>query len=236
MIGESIAALRFSPQEWVLDIGCGDGYLTKGIAERVPDGAAVGVDASPRMISAADDSPVRAGARFVVADARALPFGPSFDAAVSFNALHWVPDQALALAQIAAILKFGGRALLQLVCASARESLESVVMRVCQSPTWAPWFEDFVAPFTHPDPDDYGRLAATAGLTCTALTVTDREWDFGSRETFERWCGVGTTAWTDRLPAELRAQFVSDEVSAYEPIAGRPGLFRFTQMRVELAK
>jgi len=43
-----------------------------------------------------------------------------------------------------------------------------------------------------------------------------------------------STAWTDRLPEQDRAEFVADKVQAYEPIAGRQGLLRFTQMRALL--
>ena len=68
------------------------------------------------------------------------------------------------------------------------------------------------------------------------MTVADREWDFGSRDQFERWCAVCSTAWTDRLPIEDRDRFVGDEVRAYEPVAGRQGLFRFTQMRATLRR
>jgi hypothetical protein len=33
MITEAMAALSCSPEEWVLDIGCGDGFLTRAIAD-----------------------------------------------------------------------------------------------------------------------------------------------------------------------------------------------------------
>lgn len=238
MITEAMAALSFSPDERVLDIGCGDGFLTRAIADLVPRGGAVGADASRRMIATAHEAtaPTASGPWFVVADARRLPFTSCFDAAVSFNALHWVQQQDEALAQLAAVVRPGGRITIQMVCAGDRQSLESTAMEVCRRPEWAAGFEGFVAPFAHVEPDHFRDLAASAGLTVAAVTVADRQWDFGSREAFERWCAVGSTAWTDRLPESERARFVSDEVDAYEPIAGRPGLFHFTQMRAELRR
>lgn len=78
----------------MLDVGCGDGFLIRAVAGMVPGGYAVGADASPRMIATAHAAaPTDSGPWFVVADARRLPFGPHFDAVVSFNALHWVREQ-----------------------------------------------------------------------------------------------------------------------------------------------
>lgn len=238
MIAEAMSTLSFSTDDWVLDIGCGDGFLTTEIAKLVPGGGAVGADASRRMIATAHagTAATASGPWFVVADARRLPFTGCFDAAVSFNALHWVPQQDEALSQLAAVVKPGGRITVQMVCAGERPSLESTAMTVCQSPSWASWFEGFAAPFVHVDPDHFADLATAAGLTVDDLTVVDRDWDFGTRAAFERWCGVGSTAWTDRLPEAERARFVTEEVDAYEPIAGRPGLFRFTQMRAVLQR
>jgi trans-aconitate 2-methyltransferase len=172
----------------------------------------------------------------VVADARRLPFGERFDVVVSFNALHWVPEQQQVLGQIAAVLRPGGRALIQMVCAGERKSLEAVAMEICRDPRWARSFEGFGAPLIHVNPDDYGDLASSAGLTLTNITVTDREWDYGSRNGFRQWCAVGTTAWTGRLPAEDRERFVDELVSVYEGVVGRPGLFRYMQMRAELRR
>jgi trans-aconitate 2-methyltransferase len=228
--------MHFGARDRVLDVGCGDGYLTRAVAGMVTDGCAVGVDASPRMIQTAHGggAATDSGPWYVVADARRLPFAEFFDAVVSFNALHWIPGQRQALGEIANVLRPGGRALIQVVCAGPRTSLEETAMTVCQSPRWARWFDGFSAPYVHVDPAAYGDLAALAGLTLDDVDVTDREWDFGSRDEFIRWCAVGSTAWTDRVPEQDRAEFVADEVQAYEPIAGRRGLFRFTQMRALL--
>ena len=53
MATEAVTALQFGAGDRVLDVGCGDGYLTRAVAGMVPDGCAVGVDASPRMIETA---------------------------------------------------------------------------------------------------------------------------------------------------------------------------------------
>lgn len=96
---------------------------------------------------------------------------------MSFNALHWVPEQKQALGQIASALRVGGRALIQVVCAGERPSLETVAMTTCRSPRWGSAFDGFAAPFIHVEPAGYGELAASAGPALTNLTVTDREWD-----------------------------------------------------------
>ena len=238
MIEEAKTSLVLAESDRILDVGCGDGYLTHAIAHMVPDGLVAGADASRRMIATAHaaQAPTESGPWFVVADARRLPFGELFDVVVSFNALHWVPEQRLALSQIAAVLRPGGRALVQMVCAGERTSLEAVAMQICRAPRWADRFAAFTAPFIHVDPGDYGDLAASAGLTLTDLTVSDREWDYGSRNGFRQWCAVGTTAWTDRLAPDDRECFVDELVAAYEEVVGTPGLFRYMQMRAGLRR
>ena len=236
MIGEAMTGLEFGRADRILDIGCGDGFLTAAIAAMAPDGVVVGADPSHRMVDAAHASiaPRESGPWFVVADVRALPFGESFDAAVSFNALHWVPQQDLAWRQIAAVLRPGGSVTVQLVCAGPRPSLEDVTMDVCRTPRWATWFDGFEAPFVHPDPREFADVARAAGLVVDDVTVTDRRWDFGSREAFAQWSAMGSTAWTDRLPEDRRTAFVDEQIDGYEPLAGAPGTFRFMQMRARL--
>ena len=233
---ETLAELVVDGGEWVLDIGCGDGFLTREIANRLPRGYIVGVDASPRMVATAGQGgrSAPAGPVFVCADARRLPFGSNFDMVISFNALHWVPQLGDALTGIAKALRPGGRALIQMVCGSARPSIESTATQVAASPRWAPYFVGFSPPFVHPDPAAFRELADRSGLRVDSVTVRDREWDFESKEQFTAWCTVGCTAWTDRVPESERAAFVDDMVHAYQLVAGGPGLFRFMQLRAEL--
>ncbi|MDI1465411.1 class I SAM-dependent methyltransferase [Catellatospora sp. KI3] len=237
MATASLESVAVAGSERVLDVGCGDGYVTRQLAARVPDGSVLGVDASPRMIDAAhaaDGGP--ANVSFQFGDVTTMTFGPEFDLVVSFNALHWVPDQETAYRAIAAALKPSGRALVQFVCHGPRRSVERVAMDVTRDPRWAAAFADLAQPYVHIDPDDLAKIVGSAGLEVTAQSVADREWDFGSREQFAQWCTVGFSDWTSRLPAADGPAFVDAVVDRYEPIAGRPGLFRFLQLRAELRR
>src|SRR5512140_1399422 len=103
MAAEVLALLRFDGHEQVLDVGCGDGRITAGIAARVPRGGVTGVDPSRAMIAravATFGAATHPNLRFGVGDARTLAFDDAFDRVVSFNALHWVPEQDAALRSI----------------------------------------------------------------------------------------------------------------------------------------
>jgi ubiquinone/menaquinone biosynthesis C-methylase UbiE len=106
-------ALQARPRERVLDLGCGPGFYVEELLEAVGrEGAVVGVDSSPQMLAAAarrcDGHP---NAAFHEGDATSLPADPaSFDAVVCVQVLEYVPDTAGALAEIARVLRPGGRA------------------------------------------------------------------------------------------------------------------------------
>ncbi|MEV6215331.1 methyltransferase domain-containing protein [Nocardia sp. NPDC051833] len=237
MATAAVESVTVAGAERVLDVGCGDGYVSRLIATRVPEGSVLGVDPSPRMIEVArtaDDQLTNVD--FQVGDVTTMAFDHEFDLVVSFNALHWVVDQETAYRHIAAALAPGGRVLVQYVCAGRRPSVESVAMAVTADARWSAAFTDFPRPYVHIDPDALPAIAANADLEVTARSVTDREWDFGSRDAFTRWCTVGFADWTARLPAADVPAFVDEVVDRYEAVIGRPGLFRFLQMRAELAR
>src|SRR5439155_9820414 len=95
--------LEPKPGERILDIGCGEGSLTKKIIER---GATVlGVDASPEMIAAARCNGVDA----LLLAAEDMQFFAEFDAAFSNATLHWVLEKDQAARAIFRALKPGGR-------------------------------------------------------------------------------------------------------------------------------
>jgi trans-aconitate 2-methyltransferase len=235
MATAALESVAVAGTERVLDVGCGDGYVTRLIASHVQDGSVLGMDPSPRMIEAARTVEDRlTNVSFQVGDVTTMAFGPDFDLVVSFNALHWVTEQETAYRNIAAALKPNGRVLVQFVCHGPRPSIEDVAMEVTRDSRWARLFADFRRPFVHIDPEDLASIARGADLEVTQQSVVDREWDFGSREQFAQWCTVGFSDWTSRLSAVDVPAFVDAVVDRYETVVGRPGVFRFLQLRAEL--
>jgi SAM-dependent methyltransferase len=136
------------PGEHVLDVGCGDGTLTRKIVER--GASVVGIDNNLSMIGAARARGLDAR----LMDAAELKFGEAFDAAFSNATLHWVLDKERAARAIWFALKPGGRFAGVMGgdgnLARLREALDDVlVARGFGPPTyaanWYPRVEDFVA-------------------------------------------------------------------------------------------
>ena len=91
------------PGEFILDVGCGEGTLTRRIVER--GASVVGVDNNESMIKAARAKGIEAE----LWDAESLPFDAEFDAAFSNAALHWMLEKESVASSIFLSLKCGGR-------------------------------------------------------------------------------------------------------------------------------
>ena len=106
-------AAAITPTDRVLDIGCGNGSTTCEAARRAPQGSALGVDLSARMIERARTRAAAAGlgnAEFLQADVQIYPFAPrSFDQVISRTGGMWFGDPITAFSNIAHCLRRSGR-------------------------------------------------------------------------------------------------------------------------------
>ena len=243
MAAEALALVDFLGTERVLDVGCGSGRITAEIARRVPDGEIAGVDASSDMVGFAEKAAAESGIknlRYAVRDARRLGFEQEFDAAVSFNALHWVPEQETALRSLHAALRPGGWAQLRLVPKGECKSLEDVLEETGHTQRWARYFQKHADPYLHLTADEYCRLAERCGFKIQRVKVSDKAWDFKSRDNFIRFGDVTFVAWTGSLPANERRAFIEDTLDRYRTVActepGEENFFRFYQMDLRMVK
>jgi len=107
-IEKTIAVI--SPEQQVLEIGCGTGIISLGIAAEA--GKVTGTDISPQMIDVAkrkaEDAAV-ANVEFQVCDGYSQPFeDDTFDTVLIFNTLQALKEPATMLAEARRLLKPGG--------------------------------------------------------------------------------------------------------------------------------
>lgn len=94
-----LSALHPRPGESLLDVGCGTGHFTRALG-RATGGPVTGVDIDPQWVAYARGRDAANGS-YVVADARALPYGPaSFDLVVSIAALCFIAEERAAVREM----------------------------------------------------------------------------------------------------------------------------------------
>lgn len=104
---KAVAAASLPPRAAVLDVGAGSGFVSAALVAAGHE--VVAVDASPAMV---EELRRRFGGRVAAreADAQALPFpDASFDGVFANMCLHHVEDPALAVREMARVLRPGGR-------------------------------------------------------------------------------------------------------------------------------
>ena len=112
----------------ILDVGCGTGRLLTAAADQYPGARLEGVDAAAGMIEQAKAAGGRANLQ--VATAERLPFPDlQFDLVFSTMTFHHWADQRQGIAEIARVLKPGGRWLLADFIATGPMRLVFAVLR-----------------------------------------------------------------------------------------------------------
>jgi SAM-dependent methyltransferase len=104
--------MRLQPDDNVLDIGCGAGWLSSLLAEQVPEGRVVGIDVSDEMIRHARRRNAHLeNVMSVVGEAEQIPWDAHFFThAISVESAYYWPDPAKALHEIFRVLREGGSA------------------------------------------------------------------------------------------------------------------------------
>lgn len=127
----------------IIELGCGTGFVTEGLAELYPERKIEATDLSPGMVSYCRKKFSSVGSlSFVVRDAEDVPRGePNYALAVSSFTAQWFKDPALTLGRWLEAIKPGG---LLLVAFPGNESF----------PEWRGYCTELGLPFTgNPLPD-----------------------------------------------------------------------------------
>ncbi|MFI2505964.1 class I SAM-dependent methyltransferase [Streptomyces sp. NPDC018972] len=171
-----LAAARIRETDSVLDIGCGNGRLTR-LAARTA-GRAVGIDLSAPMLERARASAAAehlANVTHIQADAQVHPFeDAAFDVALSRFGIMFFADPVAAFANIGRALRPGGR--LAFVCPQSLGRMDqSVIFAAVAEHVSLPDLSQKAetGPAAFADPERTTRVLGDAGFD--AVTVTPLE-------------------------------------------------------------
>lgn len=153
------------PGERILDLGCGDGALTRKLADAGCE--VVGVDASAAQVDAAR----KLGLDARVASAEELPFHDEFDAVFSNAVLHWIQRADPMIAGVHRSLRTGGRFVAE--CGGSgcvqkvrRALIQALERRGIDGEARVPWY--------FPTPGDYAARLERAGFRVDSIALIPR--------------------------------------------------------------
>ena len=202
--GYLLAQLR--PDMRVLDIGCGPGTITVDLAELVPQGSVMAIDAAASIVERARATAAQRGLAnvdFAVADAHSLGFPDgAFDVVHAHQVLQHVANPVAALREMRRVCAPGGLVAVR----DADYAAMTWHPRLPGLTAWRDLYEK-VARANGGEPDAGRRLlswARAAGFT--EITASASAWCFATPEDREWWGEL----WADRTVASDYAAMAVD--------------------------
>ena len=194
------------PGERILDLGCGDGELTKKLADLGCD--VVGVDSSAAQVEATR----RLGLKAFVMNAEELPYREEFDAVFSNAVLHWIRRADAVIEGVYRALRPGGRFVAECGghgCVNKIRTalIQAIGRRGVNGESRVPWY--------FPTPGDYAARLERAGFRVNSIALIPRPTPLpgdivGWLETFAHSFLAG-------LDGEARAEYLREVRSILEP-------------------
>ncbi len=233
-----ISGLNLKGYEHILDIGCGDGKITAKMAARVPEGQVLGIDNSLDMIAYARKKcpPIQfANLRFEPGDALSLDFDQEFDVVTSFACLHWIEDHLSVLKGVRRSLRPGGRLLFQCGGRGNAGELMALTAELIRMSIWSRYFHGFGFPYYFYGDEGYHACLEQAGLEEIRVELVPKEMVQQGKDGLEGWIRTTWHPVLERIPEDLRQQFISEMAGGYlerHPLEG--GLAKLNMMRLEV--
>ena len=107
-----LAGMQFAPDDKILDVGCGAGWLCGILADKVLKGQVVGMDVADEMVRRARQRHAeRPNVMFIIASVEDIPWEDNFfNKVVSIESAYYWPEPAQGTRELFRVLQPGGEA------------------------------------------------------------------------------------------------------------------------------
>ncbi len=181
-----ISELEIKEKDFVLDLGCGDGLLTKIISDIVKKGYALGIDASKGMITKAKEYE-RGNLKFQVLDIIEIDFTNEFDVIISNATLHWVKDHKKMLKSCYKALKPNGIIRFNFAGDGNCSNFFKVVKNKIKSEDFVKYFTHFEWPWFMPGKKEYQLIIEKTPFSEIKIWEENADRFFSNEEEMTRW-------------------------------------------------
>lgn len=211
-----LGKVNLDPYQKILDVGCGDGAISAKLSLENLDRIVVGIDISPKMIDFAKNSfsePQYKNLSFLEGNAESIPFENDFEAVVSFNTIHRVPNPKIALQQMYAALKPGGL-FAAVFPAMGSRILSDSIAKVDTKPEWSKYFEVYDRKEYSNTEEAYVSYLSDIGFIAKKVQILWEDEIFENRQAFFDILKVSYTQ-RDRIPAKEQDKFFNEILDEY---------------------
>jgi trans-aconitate 2-methyltransferase len=205
-----MAQVSMQEVESVVDLGCGTGHLTRGLADRWPKAHVLGVDRAPEMLDKAKPLTIPGRLEFVQSEIADWSPDQPIDLIVSNAALHWVDDHETLLPRLLRILSPRGTLAVQMPN-RFQGAVQSAIEAVAADPRWEEPLKgvglhrESVRPILW-----YVRLLHGLGLAVNAWETTCVHILRGENPVLEWIKGTGLRPILSNLDESLSGQFLNE--------------------------
>lgn len=224
---ELLARLQLRGDERVLDAGCGSGRVTRLLAERLPEGQIVAVDASAAMVQRARENLAGLPVEVLQRDLGELALKRPVDVAFSNAVFHHVPDHDRLFAALHGALVGGGRLVAQCGGEGNIARFRRRADAVAAAEPYAEHLRGMPSPWRYEAPGPTERRLREAGFAHAHCWLEPKPTVPGDAAGFAR--SVLLNYHLERLPAEHRGAFVHDVLEA----CGEPLELDYVRLNIE---
>jgi trans-aconitate 2-methyltransferase len=214
---EVLERLRLSGRETVLDAGCGTGRLTRVLAERLPEGHVVALDASKDMLRVAGLELASFGGRVELVQAALpeLPLGAPLDAILSTATLHWVLDHPAVFRAFRRAIRPGGQLEFQCGGLGNLHRLHERAKALARTEEFRDAFRGFEEPWCYASAEETKEQLQATGWTRVHTWLEVRPTEFADAAAFfEFISSVNLRPFLAKLEDERARRFTSALVEA----------------------
>ncbi len=230
-----ISEFNLSGNEKILDLGCGNGALTAKLAELVPNGSVLGIDASQGMLDAVKGKKL-SNLKFELMDINELHLSEKFDLVFSNATLHWIKDHDNLWNSINNILANNAIVRFNFAANGNCYNFFKVIQEAITLNEYKEFFSEFIWPWYMPSIEEYKTIANKFHFSEIKIWEENKDRYFPDKNAIVGWINQPSIVpFLKHLPEDKKESFREHVIkNVFEITAQNDGTYFETFRRINV--